>query len=84
MKCRKHTRCRKVPGNGSVLEIVRCPWCGWEVSTSNIGKWCAKCYCKFEVGSDGYIHFSQDFPKTTAEAWAIAFAKSGGVGFGNI
>ena len=44
----------------------------------------AKCYCKFEVGSDGYIHFSQDFPKTTAEAWAIAFAKSGGVGFGNI
>lgn len=35
--CRKHSRCRKVRGNGSVLEIVKCPWCGWEVSTSNIG-----------------------------------------------
>lgn len=57
--CRKHSRCRKVIGNGSVLEIVKCPWCGWEVSTSNIGKWCAKCYCKFKVMDDGYIHFQK-------------------------
>ncbi len=82
--CRKHSHCRKVPGNGSVLEIVRCPWCGWEVSTSNIGKWCAKCYCKFEVMNDGFVHFSKDFPKTTAEMWAMAFAKGGGLGFGSV
>ena len=84
MKCKKHSRCRKVPGCGSTMEIVRCPWCGWSVSTSNIGKWCAICYCKFEVGDDGYIHFSQDFQKTTAECWAIAFAKGGGIGFGSV
>ena len=78
--CRKHSHCRKVPGNGSVLEVVHCPWCGYEVSTSNIGKWCAKCYCKF----DGYVHFSKDFTRTTAEIWAQAFAKGGGISFGSI
>lgn len=33
---------------------------------------------------DGFVHFSKDFSKTTAECWAIAFAKCGGLGFGNV
>lgn len=82
--CKKHTNCKKVKGNGSFFEIVKCPWCGYEVSTSNIGKWCAKCYCKFKVMDDGYIHFSKDFDRTEAEIWAQALAKCGGMSFGNI
>jgi hypothetical protein len=34
--------------------------------------------------NDGFVHFSKDFPKTTAEMWAMAFAKGGGLGFGSV
>lgn len=33
---------------------------------------------------DGYVHFSKDFERTDAEIWAQAFAKAGGLSFGNI
>ncbi len=79
--CRLHDTCRKVSGYGGVWELVKCPWCGYEVSTSNIGKWCARCYCMFKV-INGFIHFGKKFSKTPAEALAIAINKLGGARFG--
>jgi hypothetical protein len=63
------------------MEIVKCPWCGYPVSTSNIGKWCAECYVLFEIHGRR-VHFSKGFRPTFAQAFAIALAKNGGVSFG--
>lgn len=82
INCKLHPECRKVKGNGDFWEMKKCPWCGYQVSTSNIGKWCAMCYCMFRINDDGYIHFGKKIQKTTAEAWAIAIAKSGGAKIG--
>lgn len=82
MKCNKHEECRKVKGSGeNWLEIVNCPWCDFQVSTSNIGKWCAGCYVKFQA-EGGWIHFGKRFQKSFAEALAIAISKSGGAKIG--
>jgi uncharacterized Fe-S cluster protein YjdI len=83
-RCKVHSECRKVKGNGSVMEIKKCPWCDFPVSTNNIGKWCAGCYTLFKIEVDGYIHFSKKFQKTQAEAWAIALNKVGGMAIGEV
>lgn len=82
-RCSQHRDCKKVKGDGSFFEIVKCPWCGYEVSTSNIGKWCASCYCLFKV-EKGWVHFSKKFEKTMAQALAIALAKCGGMKLGDV
>lgn len=81
-KCSLHTECKKVKGNGGFFEMVKCPWCGYAVSTNNPCNWCASCYCLFRV-ENGWVHFGKKFEKTIAQAWAIALAKCGGVKIGN-
>lgn len=82
-KCRKHTDCRKVKTYGYVLELIKCPYCGNEISASSSFTWCANCYCSFII-EKGYAHFSRNFEKTTAQKWAVAFAKCGGLSFGGV
>ena len=58
-----------------------CPWCGYPVSTSNIGQWCANCYVMFRP-KQSWIHFGRQVQKTEAEIWAHAISKSGGMKIG--
>lgn len=80
-KCKSHQECRCVAGDGGMFEIVECPWCGYQVSTSNPYRWCANCYTLFRL-DDGLVHFGKRIPATVGEAWAIAIAKSGGARIG--
>lgn len=81
--CSEHEDCRHVKGTGSIFEIVKCPWCGYSVSTSNPGNWCANCHVLFRV-EKGRVHFSKKFQKSMSQALAIAIAKSGGMPIGEM
>lgn len=81
-ECSAHDDCRHVRGNGSLMERVDCPWCGYSVSTSNPYCWCGNCYVLFRA-EKGRVHFGKKFEKSMAQALAIAIAKSGGARFGN-
>lgn len=77
---RSHGECRCVKGTKNWLCFVPCPWCGYNVNTSNPGNWCASCYCLFWVDEKrSVVHFGKSMPKSQAVAWAIAIAKGGGM-----
>ena len=79
MYCKKHADCKTVKATGGIFEIVTCPWCGYQVSTSNPCNWCANCYVIFKL-EGGLAHFSRSFkPESLGKALAIAIAKSGGM-----
>lgn len=79
--CKQHEECRHVKGDGGMLEIIKCPWCGYSVSTSNPGNWCASCYTIFRI-DNGRVHFGKRFQKTVSQALAIAMSKAGGFKMG--
>lgn len=85
MKCKniKHgNNCKIINITNAFDEIILCPFCGFSVSPSNMGKWCGDCYIKYEIIKNE-CHFSKDIEKTTAECWAIALNKAGGLKIGN-
>lgn len=79
-KSRNHGECRCVRGTKHFLCFVHCPWCGYNVNTSNPCAWCAGCYCLFWVDTErSVVHFGKGLPKSQAVCWAIAIAKMGGM-----
>lgn len=81
LKCtnRFHGDCRSISATGNVYELVKCPWCGYTVSTHNPHKWCSGCYTLFTL-KDGRAHFGKGLEKSLAVSFAIALEKSGGIG----
>lgn len=76
-----HGECRQVAATGHLLEIVKCPWCDYQVSTSNPGNWCAKCETMFVV-EGGLAHFGKGIEKSVAVHIAQMLSRSGGLKFG--
>lgn len=80
-----HGECRMVAVTGGVFEVIECPWCGFKLTPSNAGKWCADCYTLYEIveSERGKVaHFGKGIEPTLSVALAIAIAKSGGLRIG--
>lgn len=77
IKCNhpRHGECYKIYDIG---EFGTCPMCGYQVYLHTPMTWCANCYTIWKRIGD-YIHFSESFEPTEAQAIAIAMAKCGGI-----
>jgi hypothetical protein len=64
-------------------QFVVCPFCKYKgVHLGNPCRWCAQCFTKYEVGPKWATFDPNMSARSTAEAWAIAIAKSGGARIG--
>lgn len=68
----------------SSTRMFTCPFCGYRgIESSNPGRWCANCFVKYMVNTDGSLSFDDKLrARSMGEAWAIAIAKSGGMKIG--
>lgn len=64
-------------------QFVTCPFCKYPgVHLGNPCRWCADCCTRYEVGPK-WVTFDPNMgARSTAEAWAMAISKSGGMRIG--